>query len=84
MLIHRRVTPCIFEFAGDAHLYRLVGMGTVRVICDQASLIFFVAAGRYACLLLVQNLVFSLIGQETKRYVELSHDWLHLWRYDFR
>ena len=36
------------------------------------------------CLLLVQNLDFSLIGQETKRYLELSHDWLPLWRYDFR
>ena len=36
------------------------------------------------CLLLVQNLDFSLIGQETKRYLELSHDWLLLWRYDFR
>ena len=34
--------------------------------------------------LLVQNLDFSLIGQETKRYLELSHDWLALWRYDFR
>ena len=62
-----------------------------RLTCDQASLIFFVAAGRYAwynyltiCLLLVQNLDFSLIGQETKRYLELSHDWLTLWRYDFR
>ena len=62
--------------------------------CDQASLAsltFFVAAGRYAwynyltiCLLLVQNLDFSLIGQETKRYLELSHDWLPLWRCDFR
>ena len=63
----------------------------VDVTCDQASLIFFVAAGRYAwynyltiCLLLVQNLDFSLIGQETKRYLELSHDWLPLWRCDFR
>ena len=36
------------------------------------------------CLLLVQNLDFSLIGQETKGYLELSHDWLPLWRYDFR
>ena len=42
------------------------------VTCDQASLFFF-AAGRYAwynyltfCLLLVQNLDFSLTGQETK------------------
>ena len=26
----------------------------------------------------------SLIGQETKRYLELSHDWLPLWGYDFR
>ena len=41
--------------------------------CDQASLSFLFAAGRYAwynyltiCLLLVQNLDFSLIGQETK------------------
>ena len=40
---------------------------------DQASLSFLFAAGRYAwsnyltiCLLLVQNLDFSLIGQETK------------------
>ena len=62
-----------------------------KVTCDQASLIFFVAVQRYAwynylniCLLLVQNLDFSLIGQETKRYLELSHDWLPLWRYDFR
>ena len=53
--------------------------------------LFFVAVGRHAwynyltiCLLLVQNLDFSLIGQETKRYLELSHDWLPLWRYDFR
>ena len=27
-------------------------------------------------LLLVHNLDFSLIGQETKGYLELSHDWL--------
>ena len=32
----------------------------------------------------IQNLDFSLIGQETKGYLELSHDWLPLWRYDFR
>ena len=63
----------------------------LKLTCDQASLIFFVAVGRYAwynyltiCLLLVQNLDFSLIGQETKRYLELSHDWLPFWRYDFR
>ena len=27
---------------------------------------------------------FSLTGQETKRYLELSHDWLPLWWSDFR
>ena len=44
-----------------------------ELTCDQASLFFLFAAGRYAwynyltiCLLLVQNLDFSLIGQETK------------------
>ena len=44
------------------------------VTCDQASRVFFFAVGRNAwynysstiCLLLVQNLDFSLIGQETK------------------
>ena len=34
---------------------------------------------------LVQNLDFSLIGQETKlRYLELSHDWLPAWECDFQ
>ena len=35
-------------------------------------------------LLLVHNLDFSLIGQETKGYLELSHDWLPVWQCDFR
>ena len=56
----------------------------VLVTCDQASLIFFVAVGRYAwynyltiCLLmlLVQNLDFSLIGQETKKVLR-TEPWL--------
>ena len=61
----------------------IVCFGDFFLTCDQASLIFFVVAGRYAwynyltiCLLLVQDLDFSPIGQETKRYLELSHDWL--------
>ena len=48
----------------------------------------FFAAGRNAKfnhltirLLLVQNLDFTLIGEETKgTYVELSHDWLPVWQ----
>ena len=35
-------------------------------------------------LLLVHNLDFSLIGQETKGYLELSHDWLPVWQCDFQ
>ena len=35
-------------------------------------------------LLLVHNLDFSLIGQETKGYLEISHDWLPVWQCDFR
>ena len=34
-------------------------------------------------LLLVHNLDFSLIGEETKGYLELSHDWLPVWQCDF-
>ena len=62
-----------------------------NITCDQASLLFLSGWERNAWynyltirLLLVHNLDFSLIGQQTKGYLELSHDWLPVWQCDFR
>ena len=54
-----------------------------QLTCDQVSLFFLSGRERNAWynyltirLLLVHILDFSLIGQEKKGYLELSHDWL--------
>ena len=74
------ITNEVMDFIYDNHCHLvtewnrdvLSSVALQQLTCDQASLFFF-AAGRYAwykhltvCLLLVQNLDFSLIGQETK------------------
>ena len=64
---------------------------SLKLTCDQASLLFLSGRERNTWynyltirLLLVHNLDFSLIGQETEGYFELSHDWLPVWQCDLQ